>query len=299
MRVLLTGATGLIGRRLVGALRDRGDGVCVLSRDPDRASASLGVEALAWNARDPAPVAAAAPDAVVHLAGENVAQRWTARARRAIRDSRVVGTANLVAGMRAAPSPAPTLVSASAVGFYGSRGDERLSEDAPPGVGFLAEVCVDWEREALLARELGARVVLIRTGVVLDREGGALKKMLPPFRAGLGGPVAGGGQYLAWIDADDVVGLYLAALDDERYSGPLNAAAPEPVTNREFSRALGRVLRRPAVVPVPAIAVHALFGEMATIVTGGQRAIPARALALGHEFRRPELVDALAAALSG
>jgi uncharacterized protein len=300
MRVAVTGATGLIGRRLVAALRARDDEPTVLSRDPDRASAALGVPAHAWSPPDePAPSAALANcDGVVHLAGENVAQRWTAQAKRAIRDSRVAGTSNLVAGLRAAEPRPRVLVSASAVGYYGPHGDERLDEAAAPGHDFLAEVCAAWEREAHVAGELGARVVTLRTGVVLDRDGGALAKMLPPFRAGVGGPVAGGNQYIPWIHVDDLVGLYVAALHDERWEGAVNASAPEPVSNREFSSALGRALHRPAILPVPALALRALYGEMADIVTEGQRAIPARALALGFEFRHTDVDEALRAALT-
>ena len=300
MRVVVTGATGLIGRRLVAALRERDDEPAVLSRDPDRAAAALGVPAFAWSALDaPAPSAVLANcDGVVHLAGENVAQRWTARAKRAIRDSRVAGTANLVAGLRGAEPRPRVLVSASAVGYYGPRGDERLDEAAAPGADFLAEVCTAWEREAGVAGELGVRVVTVRTGVVLDRDGGALAKMLPPFRAGVGGPVAGGEQYMPWIHVDDLVGIYVAALHDERWEGAVNASAPEPVTNREFSTALGRALHRPAILPVPTLALRALYGEMAEIVTEGQRAVPARALALGFEFEHADLDEALRAALT-
>ena len=237
-------------------------------------------------------------DAVVHLAGENVAQRWTAGARRAIRDSREAGTRNLVASLREAGDEAPpVLVSASAVGYYGPRGDERIDETAPPGDDFLAQVCVAWEREAEAATALGQRVVTMRTGVVLDRDGGALGRMLLPFRLGIGGPVAGGRQYMPWIAAEDLVSLYVAAVSDEALRGPVNASAPEPVTNAEFSRALGRVLHRPAVAPIPGLALRALYGEMAQIVTTGQRAVPARALEAGFAFAYPELEGALEAAL--
>src|SRR5205085_2000789 len=188
--------------------------------------------------------------AVVNLAGENIAQRWTGKARRAIRDSRELGTRNLVVGLRGADPRPEALVSASAVGYYGSRGGERVDESTPPGTDFLAEVCVAWEREAEAARAIGFRVAVLRTGVVLAAAGGALAKMLLPFRLGLGGPVAGGNQYLPWIHIDDLVGLYLAALDDDRFSRPVNACAPEPVTNHDFSKALGRALGRPAVLPV-------------------------------------------------
>jgi uncharacterized protein (TIGR01777 family) len=296
MHVTLTGATGLIGSRIVAALQARGDTVTVLTRDPDRARARLGdVEAHAWRLLDePAPTTAlSGRDAVVHLAGENVAQRWTAAARRAIHDSRAIGTRNLVAGLRTAEPRPRTLVSACAVGYYGPRGDEPVAEDAPAGDDYLARVCVAWEREALAARELGARVVTLRTAVVLDRSGGALAKMLPFFRLGIGGPVAGGRQYLPWIHADDVAGLYLAALDDDSWEGAFNASAPEPATNRDFSRALGRALRRPAFAPVPGLAVRLLYGDMAQIVTEGQRAIPARALEHGYTFLHPDLEPAL------
>jgi hypothetical protein len=300
MHVTLTGATGLIGSRIVAALRARGDTVTVLSRDPGRARSTLGdVEAHAWQSLDePAPAAAlAGRDGVVHLAGENIAQRWNDDARRAIQQSREVGTRNLVAGLRSAEPRPRVLVSASAVGYYGPRGDERLTEDAPPGDDFLAHVCVAWEREAQAARELGLRVVNLRNGVVLDSGGGALAKMLPFFRLGIGGPVAGGNQYLSWIHADDVAGLYLAALDDDAWDGAFNAAAPEPATNRDFSRALGRALRRPAFAPVPGLAVRVLYGDMAEIVTEGQRAVPARALERGYAFRHTDLEAALRDAL--
>jgi uncharacterized protein (TIGR01777 family) len=295
MKVTVTGATGLIGRGLVRALRARGDEVTALSRNPERAREELGVPVHAWRPLDePAPAAALeGRDAVVHLAGENVAQRWTDASRRAIRDTRETGTRNLVAGLRAAGPRPDVLVSASAVGYYGGHGDEVVDEATGPGAGFLAEVCVAWEREASAAAQLGLRVVNVRTGVVLDKEGGALPKMLPPFRAGVGGPVAGGGQYLPWIHAGDLVRVYLAALDGPDWSGAVNGTAPEPVTNREFSRRLGRVLHRPAVVPVPAAALRLLYGDMAEMVTEGQRAVPRRPLELGFAFDHADLDAAL------
>jgi uncharacterized protein (TIGR01777 family) len=299
MRVTITGATGLVGRRLLAALRERGDEVTALSRSPERAARELGVEAVGWQPLEVAAPASALSgrDAVVHLLGENVAQRWTAGARRAIRESRELGTRNLVSGLAAAESR-PALVSASAVGYYGPHGEERVTEATPPGSDFLAQVCVAWEREADAATALGARVVRLRTGVVLDRRGGALAKMLPPFRLGLGGPVAGGSQYMPWIHVDDLVGLYLRALDDPSWSGAYNASAPEPVTNREFSKALGRALGRPAVAPVPALALRALYDGMAEIVTEGQRAVPERALQAGYAFRHLEVEPALRDALA-
>jgi uncharacterized protein len=281
--------------------------VTVLARDPARTQERLeraglaAVEAFAWDLLDePAPAAAlAGRDAIVHLAGENVAQRWNDRAKRAIRESRVTGTRNLLAGVSASEPRPGALVSASAIGYYGARGEEPLDEDAAPGADFLAQVCVAWEAEAAKARDLGLRVACLRTGVVLNRDDGALARMLGPFRLGVGGPVAGGRQFVSWIHRDDVVGMYLAALEDERWSGPLNATAPDPVSNRELSRSLGHVLHRPAVVPVPAAALRLLYGEMAEIVTGGARVMPARPLVLGYEFVQPRLEQALAAALAG
>ena len=308
MRVTVTGASGLIGSALVAELHERGDEITVLSRDPSRArEAFSGVEALRWDPLgEPAPVKALiGADAVVHLAGENVAQRWTGQAKRAIRESRVTGTRNLLAGLAAAGEaqaggqqrPPRTLISGSAVGYYGPRGEEPLDEDAPPGSGFLAETCVAWEAEAQRAAALGMRVVLIRTGVVLNREGGALQKMLPPFQLGVGGPVASGDQYMSWIHREDLVGMVVAALDDERWSGPVNGTAPEPVSNREFSHALGHALHRPSLLPVPGLALRLLYGDMAEIVTTGARVMPAKALVLGYSFRHPGLAEALSSAL--
>jgi uncharacterized protein len=299
-RVTVTGATGLVGTRLVEALRRRGDEATVLSRDPQRAGAKLGVPAVAWDpATGPAPVAAlAGRDAVIHLAGEPVAQRWSALAKRRIQESRELGTANLVAGLERADRRPRVLLSASGVGYYGARGDEPLDESSPPGDDFLAQVCVAWEREAQAAGELGLRVVVVRTGVALDPAGGALAKMLPPFRAGVGGPVAGGRQWLPWIHVEDLVGIYLAALDGADWRGPVNASAPEPATNRDFSKALGRALGRPAAAPVPRLALKLLYGEMEQIVTTGQRAVPRRALSLGYAFRHRDLDEALRSALA-
>jgi uncharacterized protein (TIGR01777 family) len=299
MRVTITGATGRIGSRLVAALKRRGDELTVLSRNPDAARAALGVEAHAWQPQsEPAPAAAlAGRDGVVHLAGEDVAQRWSDDAKRRLLESRELGTRNLVAGLRAAEPRPGVLVSSSAVGFYGARGDEPVTEEEPPGDDFLARVCTAWEREAAAAEQLGMRVARVRTGVVLDKGGGALAKMLPFFRLGIGGPVAGGRQYIPWIHVDDLVGVYLAALDGDAWSGAVNATAPDPATNKEFSRALGRALHRPALAPVPALAIRALYGEMAMIVVTGQRAVPARTQALGYRFEHPEIGEALASAL--
>lgn len=304
MRVVITGASGLIGTALIGALRDRGDRVVALSRTPKAASGEGshgpdGVETHAWPEpkRSPPPSEAlSSADAIVHLLGEPVAQRWTEAARREIRESRVLGTRSLVAGLRELPDDRrpPTLVSQSATGYYGPRGNEPVTEEDPAGGDFLAEITRAWEDEAVAAGQLpGVRVVRTRTGVVLSADGGALAKMLPPFRLGLGGPVAGGRQYVPWIHIDDVVAVLLRCLDDTRVAGPVNVTAPNPETNAELSRSLGRVLHRPAVLPVPGAALRLLYGDMASIVTTGQRAIPARLSELGHEFRHPELEPAL------
>jgi uncharacterized protein len=293
MKITVTGASGLLGGKLVDRLRARGDEVVTLSRNPS------GPSALRWlPEQEPAPQAALnGSTAVVHLAGENVAQRWSDDAKRRIRRSRELGTSNLVAGIEAADPRPRVLVSSSAVGYYGPHGDEELDESTPAGDDFLAEVCVIWEREAQRASDLGLRVVNVRTGVMLDQGGGALAKMLPFFKLGVGGPVAGGEQYMPWIHVDDVVGIYLAALDGDDWNGPVNAAAPTPVTNTTFSKALGRALHRPALAPVPGFAVQLLYGKMAEIVTTGQRVIPRRAQELGYAFAHPDLDEALRAAL--
>jgi uncharacterized protein (TIGR01777 family) len=305
MRVTLTGATGLIGTTLLARLRAEGSEVTVLSRDPERAAARLGVQATQWDPLDERAPAEALEgrDAVVHLAGEPVAQRWSHSAKRAIRESRTIGTRHLVEGLRECGSRGgegrpKVVVSSSAIGYYGPHGEEPLDEEAPAGSGFLAEVCVAWEAQARLAEDVGVRAVQVRTGVVLDPRGGALAKMLPPFRLGVGGPVAGGRQYVSWVHVEDLVGVMRMALQDERWSGPVNGTAPEPVTNRELSRALGRALHRPALLPVPGAALRAMYGEMAQIVTSGARVLPVKPLVLGYEFRYPHLDEALAAALA-
>lgn len=298
-RVVLTGATGTIGTAACRALAGRGDQVVALSRRPDRAQPALGdeVEVWAWGeptAAPPPEAALSGADGIIHLLGEPVAQRWSPEAKRRIRDSRVLATRMLAAALRELPSDARprTLISQSATGYYGPADDRELDETAPPGEDFLGRVVVEWEAEARAADDL-LRVVTTRTGVVLSPSGGALAQMLPFFRAGAGGPVAGGKQYVPWIHIDDVVGALLFCLDNPDARGPVNVTAPAPVTNGELSRALGRVLRRPAVVPVPGFALRLLYGEMASIVLTGQRAVPAELRTLGYEFRHPELEPAL------
>lgn len=299
MRVLITGATGMIGLAVADALRARGDQVVAVSRDPERGRRVLGAgaEVHAWSEPTAGPPPAAAlegAEGVLHLLGEPIAQRWTEAAKRRIRDSRVLGTRSLVGGLAGLPAERRprVLVSQSATGYYGSRGDEAVDEQAAPGTDFLSEVVVAWEREAAAAVP-GMRVAMTRTGVVLSRSGGALATMLPFFRLGVGGPVAGGRQYVPWIHLDDVVGALLHCLDEEGANGPVNVTAPRPVTNAELSRALGQTLGRPAILPVPGAALRLLYGQMAQVVTTGQRAVPARLQALGYAFRYTDIQPAL------
>jgi uncharacterized protein (TIGR01777 family) len=297
MRVAVTGGTGLIGSALVQQLTSRGDEVTVFSRNPDRVR---GAQAVAWDPNTgPAPAdALSGSEAVVHLAGENLAQRWSDETRRRIRDSRVEGTRRLVEGLAAADPRPKTLVSISAVGYYGNTGERQVDEDSPPGDDFLAQVCVGWEEEARKAEDLGLRVTRVRNGVVLDKRGGALSKMLTPFKLGGGGPVAGGRQFLAWIHLDDLVAILLNALDHDSYAGAVNATAPEPARNKDFSKALGRALNRPAVAPIPGFAIRALYGDMAQLVTDSNRVVPRRTLELGFRHRHPDLDEALRSALA-
>ncbi|MGA9858702.1 MAG: TIGR01777 family oxidoreductase [Solirubrobacteraceae bacterium] len=304
MRVLITGATGTIGLALADALTARGDEVVALSRDPERGQRVLGdkVAVHAWAQPNDEPPPAAAlegVDAVAHLLGEPVAQRWTDESRRRIRDSRVLGTRSLVKALNALPDGTGpgVLVSQSATGYYGPRGDAPLDEQASPGDDFLAEVVVAWEKEAA---EAGGRmrVACTRTGVVLSPSGGALAKMLPFFKLGVGGPVAGGHQYVPWIHLQDVVGAIVHCLHDSAAAGPVNVTAPNPVTNTELSRALGHALGRPAVLPVPGFAIKLLYGDMAEMVTTGQRAVPVKLRQLGFTFQHPEIELALKDVLS-
>jgi uncharacterized protein len=293
---MVTGASGLIGGTLCDALLARGDEVVGLSRDPEKAgSARPGVSWHAWQPTLERPPAEAfdGVDGVVHLVGEAINQRWNEESKRRIMDSRKTGTRNLVQAIAALDSRPEVLVSGSAVGFYGDRGDAIVDESAPPGSDFPAQVSIEWEREAHEADEL-LRVVVVRTGLVLDPSEGLLKQLLTPFKLGVGGPIAGGGQYMSWIHIDDEVALLLWALGGERVSGTVNSTAPNPVTNRELSKTLGRVLGRPAVMPVPGLALGLILGrELAETVKGGQRVLPRRALDLGFHFRHPELEPAL------
>lgn len=300
MKVVVSGSTGTIGRALVRGLRDTGHDVIALSRDAGRARAVLGtgVTISVWanpTAELPPAEALEGADAVIHLLGEPIAQRWTAQAKRRIRDSRVESTRRLVAALHKLPQAdrPGVLVSQSAPGFYGAAGEEWLDESAPPGSDWLAGVVVDWETAAAEAGDL-LRVVITRTGVVLSPAGGALAKMLPFFRLGLGGPVAGGRHYVPWVHLDDVTGALICCTERPELAGAVNVTSPNPVTNAELSRALGRALHRPAVLPVPGLALDLLYGEMAKMVTTGQRLRPGRLLGVGYHFRQPELDRALA-----
>jgi uncharacterized protein (TIGR01777 family) len=297
MRVVVTGATGFVGGQLVRELNERNHRVVVLTRDPVGAAHSLPlVEAIhAFDpAREPAPAAALeGADAIVHLAGESVSGRWTDEKKRAIRDSRVIGTRNLVEGLAAVESRPRVLVSSSAVGFYGERGDEELDEDAGPGADFLATVAVEWETEAARATDFGLRVVSLRTGIVLGHGGGALQQMLLPFRLGLGGPMGSGDQWWSWIHMADLIRLILSAIE-QSWSGSYNATAPEPERQASFARQLGRALGRPAILPAPAFALRLVLGEFASELLTSHRVLPRRALEQGFGFRYGRLDEALA-----
>ena len=297
MNVIVTGGSGLIGRALVASLAADGHRATVLSRNPDRVRGlPEGVSAAGWDARSAAaltPLVAGA-DAVVHLAGEGIADgRWTAERKRRIRDSRVDSSAAVAAAITAAEPRPGVLLQGSAVGFYGPRGDEELTEDSRSGDDFLAETCRAWEAASAPVEEIGVRRAVLRTGIVLARDGGALAKMLLPFRLFAGGPAGSGRQYMPWIHLADEVGAIRFLLDSPEARGPFNLTAPEPRTNRQFSRTLGRVLGRPSFMPAPAFALELALGEMAKIVLEGQRAVPRRLLEAGYEFRFSGLEAAL------
>lgn len=295
MKILITGATGLIGKALSEVLVAEGHQIVVLTRNPARATGIAGAVAYAWQPEQERPPVAAfdGVTAVIHLAGENVAARWTPEHKRRIRDSRVLGTRNLVQGMRQSPTPPSIFISSSAVGLYGNRGDEQLTEQAAPGTGFLVDVCREWETEIEQAQLFGARTVALRTGVVLSRAGGALKTMLPAFQFGVAGKLGDGRQWFPWIHLADILGLIRHALLNEGVRGPLNGVAPNPVTNEEFTKELAAVLNRPALIPVPKFALELLFGEMAAVLLASQRVLPEAALKAGYQFRFPWLRAAL------
>jgi len=293
MRITMTGATGFIGSRIRAALAAGGHELRLISRRPKDGF-------FQWPSHDAPPPAEslAGADAVIHLAGEPVAQRWTPEVKRRIRESRVTGTTRLVEALEKL-SPRPSvLICASATGYYGDRGEEVLDETSPPGEGFLAETCVEWEKAAAAAEALGVRVVRLRFGMVLGREGGALPKMLPLFRFCLGGRLGSGMQWMPWIHVEDAAALALWALSEPSAAGPFNAVAPYPARNAEFTRALEGLLGRPAMFTVPPWALRLAMGEAADIALFSQRVAPRAALNAGFRFRYPALADALRALLS-
>ena len=302
MHVFVTGGTGLVGSRLIERLLGRGDRVTMVTRRPEIAQAKWG-ERCAAIAGDPTQPgdwtrAIADCDAVVHLAGENLfARRWSAAFKDLLRSSRIQSTTNVAQAMAQKPNradgAAKVLVSGSAIGYYGVHGDEEIDETSPAGSDFLAQLCIDWENAAKPAADAGIRTVSLRTGIVLDPVGGPLKLMLTPFKMFVGGPIGGGRQWMSWIHHADEIGLILFALDTAQTQGPLNAVAPQPQTNKEFSRTLGRVLRRPSFLPTPAFGLRVMVGEASYVISTGQRVLPRKAIELGYSFRFPELEGAL------
>jgi uncharacterized protein (TIGR01777 family) len=292
LQVAVTGSRGLVGTALVPFLTTGGHRILRIVR-----GAGGDTEAVRWDPAHGLQDAArlSGVDAVVHLAGENIAaRRWTDAHKAAVRQSRVVGTRRLCDALATLPHPPKVLVAASAVGYYGDRGAEVLTEESPPGTGFLAEVCREWESATQPAERAGIRVVHLRFGMILSPRGGALGKMLLPFRLGAGGPVGSGRQYVSWVAIDDAIGAVLHALATGEVRGPVNVVAPAPVTNAEFARTLGRVLRRPALVPLPAFAARLAFGEMAdALLLASARVMPARLQTSGYRFRLPDLEGAL------
>lgn len=321
MRIVIAGGTGFLGSPLAEVYAEEGHDVRVLTRGlppgesrHDPGTGVPGVTRVGWNpdslppgtggfASGQLPPWAAAldgADAVVNLAGESIAgPRWTPQRKALLRDSRIVSTRALAAALTAIPTPPRVFVSGSGVGFYGPGGDEPKTEDSPAGSDFLANLCVDWEQEARRAEPSGVRVALLRTGLVLEQSGGALAKMLPPFRMFAGGPMGSGRQYMSWIHRLDWLEMVRWIVDTPEASGPINATAPHPVTNREFARALGRALHRPALLPVPKLALKLMLGEMAETLVTGQRAIPAKAKALKFHFRYPEIDQAFRGIFEG
>jgi uncharacterized protein len=288
VRVAVTGATGTIGREVVRQLQARDDKVVAISRDP----ASAGMEAMGWDALDLSGF-----DGVIHLAGSPIDQRWTDEGKKRIRESRVDSTRKTVDALRGAEPRPQVLVSQSAEGYY-PRGDAPVREDSPPGSGFLSETVQAWEAEARKAEELGVRVVTARTGVVLSRNGGALPKMLTPFKLGVGGPVAGGAQPFPWIHVSDAAGALIFLLDTAAASGPVNVVAPDRHTNKSFTKTLGKAIKRPTVFPVPSFAIKILYGEMGSTVTQGSNPDPSKLEQLGYRYDKPRLEDALRSELA-
>ncbi|HXS34454.1 MAG TPA: TIGR01777 family oxidoreductase [Solirubrobacterales bacterium] len=297
MKVLVTGASGFIGSALCDSLLVRGDTVVGLTRDPKQARGTN--PSIQWHAWEPTlerPPAAAfeGVDGVVNLLGEKINQRWTDEAKERIMESRRKGTHNLIGTIAGLEKKPRVLVNQSAIGFYGNQGEEIVDESSDSGEGFDAEVVREWEKAAREAEATGVRLVIVRTGHVLDPRGGFLKQLLTPFKLGVGGPLAGGNQYVSWIHIDDEVGILLWALDNDKVKGVVNSTAPNPVTNKIFSKALGRTINRPAVLPIPGFTLDLMYGgEFGEVLRGGQRVMPRRPLDLGYTFKHPDLDEAL------
>jgi uncharacterized protein len=300
MQIAITGSSGLVGSAVVQALTRDGYGVKRLVRSSGAASRDSRDSEVMWDAQAGRLDTAALDgvDTILHLAGETISERWNQEKKARIRDSRLNGTRFLAEHIAAMRNPPKVLISASAVGYYGDRGDERLTESSAPGSGFLAEVCRGWEAATAPASQAGIRTVLFRLGVVLSRSGGALPKMLPPFRMGVGGKLGSGRQYMSWITIDDVVGSVRHILTSPAIDGPVNAVAPNPVTNAEFTKALGAALHRPTIFPVPELAVRLAFGEMGQqLLLASQRVIPEQLTRHGYRFQQPEIEGALRSVL--
>jgi uncharacterized protein (TIGR01777 family) len=307
MRLFIAGGTGLVGSRLIRRLQERNDQVVVLTRRPEVANQKWGDSCTIVQGDPMQPRAwmdaVGDCDGVVNLVGEGVFnRRWRAWFKELLRTSRVQSTQNIVAALakspRTAAGQAKVLINASAIGYYGAHGDEELDESCPAGDDLLARVCVEWEAAARVAEGHGVRVVLLRVGVVLDREGGALKQMMLPFKMFVGGPVGSGKQWVSWIHHDDLVGLILLALDKPEVTGIMNGTAPNPVTNKGLAKALGRAMHRPSFMPTPRFALRLMLGQVAGLVTTGQRVLPRRALQLGYQFKFPDIDSALKDVLS-
>jgi len=292
MKILITGATGLIGNSLQKVLRGRGHELLFASRKEPRNDSWV-----QWDYdngfSDPEKLEGV--DVVIHLAGESISGlRWTDEKKRAIRDSRVLGTRNVVDTISSLKQRPGTLISASAIGFYGDRGDDEMTETSPPGKSFLAEVCREWEAEARRAEDSGVRTVILRTGIILSKDGGALGTMLTPFKLGLGGVIGSGKQWMSWVSLDDHLAVIDYAIENEKIRGAVNSVSPNPVTNEEFTFAMGEVLYRPTFIPVPEFAVHLAFGEMGdALLLDSTRVVPKRLTDAGFEFKYPDLKKAL------
>jgi uncharacterized protein (TIGR01777 family) len=297
MKVVVTGATGFVGRVIVKQLLSAGDEVVVLTRNVAKAAISLGSSCryFQWDDINSAPPVEAfeGADGVLNLMGENIASRWDEQQKKKIYNSRINGTRRLVEVLEKLPNRPKVFVSASAIGIYGNRGPEDINEESALADDFLGKLCKDWENEAHKARNYGLRVVIIRTGVVLGRGGGALQKMLPIFKMGLGGPVGSGNQYMSWIHIEDLASMYVEALKNNSVKGILNGTAPYPSTNTDFSKMMGKILRRPAFLPAPAFAMKIAFGEMSQILLEGQKVLPVKFKEMNFRYRYPTLEMAL------